>query len=202
MSGRAAEEMMINGTFYLEDDSTLWLPTKYPGYYVCREGFVAHNGQLVKMHKGDRQGHWNVRISLGNGKVKEEYVHRLILETFKGNPQNYPVARHLDDDRDNNRLENLVWGTQKDNHDDAVRNRTYRPFTDEDREKHLAEQRTPIVAIRIETGEKLFFLSQTEASKVLGIQQANIWKVLHGQRSHAGGFNFYFNGGEYHGRDN
>lgn len=48
---------------------------------------------------------------------------RLILTAFCGPPPTLKhVARHLNDDRSNNRLMNLAWGTQKDNTQDAIRN--------------------------------------------------------------------------------
>jgi hypothetical protein len=48
---------------------------------------------------------------------------RLILEAFVGpSPSKTHKARHLDDDRSNNTLSNLAWGTQKENVADALRN--------------------------------------------------------------------------------
>lgn len=56
----------------------------------------------------------------GRGVTKT--VHRLVAEAFLPNPDNLPVVRHLDDDRSNNRVSNLAWGTAWDNSQDAVRN--------------------------------------------------------------------------------
>lgn len=54
---------------------------------------------------------------------KKKYIHRLIMEEF-GPPMPFPdaIVRHRDDNKDNNTLDNLVWGTQSDNFADAVRN--------------------------------------------------------------------------------
>jgi hypothetical protein len=49
-------------------------------------------------------------------------LHRLLAIAFIPNPENLPMVRHLDDDRYNNALDNLAWGTSTDNHLDAVRN--------------------------------------------------------------------------------
>jgi len=52
----------------------------------------------------------------------------LILKAFGIHPPSIDsVARHLDDDRTNNCLANLAWGTQKQNVRDAVRNGKFRP---------------------------------------------------------------------------
>ena len=42
-------------------------------------------------------------------------VHRLVAETFLPNPENLPHVMHLDEDRHNNKLSNLQWGTAKEN---------------------------------------------------------------------------------------
>jgi hypothetical protein len=52
-------------------------------------------------------------------------LHRLMLETFVRPPKAREVGRHLNDDRSDNRLENLAWGTYKDNADDRARNGKY-----------------------------------------------------------------------------
>lgn len=50
-------------------------------------------------------------------------VGRLVLLTFRGPPPfEGAQARHLDDDRSNNELTNLEWGSDQDNKLDAVRN--------------------------------------------------------------------------------
>jgi hypothetical protein len=51
-------------------------------------------------------------------------VHRIVAETFIPNPDDLPLVRHLDDDRSNNNVFNLEWGTQADNMADARRNGT------------------------------------------------------------------------------
>ncbi len=48
-------------------------------------------------------------------------VHRLVLLAFKGRPKNHRQVRHLDGDPNNNQLENLVWGTGKENWRDRKR---------------------------------------------------------------------------------
>jgi HNH endonuclease/NUMOD4 motif len=49
----------------------------------------------------------------------------LILETFVGPRPRGMVARHLNDVPDDNRLENLCWGTQSQNRYDSVANSTH-----------------------------------------------------------------------------
>lgn len=55
-------------------------------------------------------------------KTRKGYVHRLLAEAFLPNPDNLPVVRHLNDDKRDNRLENLAWGEQQDNVNDMIKN--------------------------------------------------------------------------------
>ena len=50
-----------------------------------------------------------------NGKRKTCYVHRLIAQTFIPNPENKSEVNHIDEDKTNNRVDNLEWKWHKDN---------------------------------------------------------------------------------------
>ena len=50
-----------------------------------------------------------------NGENKTCYVHRLIAQTFIPNPENKPEINHIDEDKTNNRVDNLEWKWHKDN---------------------------------------------------------------------------------------
>lgn len=93
-------------------------------HYVTSDGDVISwfREKPIKMKTYTNQhGHHYVDISM-NGVKQKCLVHRLVAQAFIPNPKNLPIARHLDDDPDNNHYRNLAWGTAKDNHDDCVRN--------------------------------------------------------------------------------
>jgi hypothetical protein len=48
-------------------------------------------------------------------------VHRLVLEAFVGACPTGQQARHLDGNADNPRLDNLAWGTARENMEDRFR---------------------------------------------------------------------------------
>lgn len=176
-----------------------WYINGIPGYMIsdCGRVWSEKTQRFVKSKPMDRQGHMGVSLCI-NGQRRYFYIHRLMAEAFIPNPHDYPIVRHLNDVPDYNELPNLAWGTQRDNHLDCVRNGHYVPFTDEIRERGMEKIRTPIIAIDIETGETFRFRGQGEAAHILGIQQANIWKVLNGERRQAGGYHFeYDKGGGY-----
>lgn len=44
-----------------------------------------------------------------NGECKRFYVHRLVAQVFLPNPNNLPEVNHIDEDKINNRVENLEF---------------------------------------------------------------------------------------------
>ena len=57
-----------------------------------------------------------LRVNLfKNGKMKHEYVHRLVALTFLANQKKDACVNHKDADPQNNRVNNLEWCSQKEN---------------------------------------------------------------------------------------
>lgn len=54
------------------------------------------------------------------------YIHRLVAEHFIPNPENLPLVMHLDDNGFNNCVENLKWGTHKENTHDMISKERHR----------------------------------------------------------------------------
>lgn len=190
ITGIPGEILMEEGSDSTPDGSyseERWKETKMSDIWVSNFGrfYNTRTNKFVKPTHGDGQGHKAVKA---NG--RQEYAHRLIAEMFIDNSNNDPIVRHLDDDKENNDLSNLAWGTQLDNHMDCVRNGNYIPVSDEARKISVELTRHPVEATNVVTGEKLYFRSQGEASRKLGIPQANIWKVIAGERKHAKGYSF------------
>ncbi len=65
------------------------------------------------------------RYALVSIRGKAVGVHVLVAETFLGPRPEGMCVRHLDDDGLNNRLENIAYGTPKDNASDRERNGRY-----------------------------------------------------------------------------
>ena len=61
-------------------------------------------------------GYLFVGLSKGTTKsMKNRYIHRLVAEAFIPNNQNKPQVDHIDGDKKNNMVENLIWATQEEN---------------------------------------------------------------------------------------
>jgi hypothetical protein len=117
------------------DDSTLEEWRSLPGwdcYEVSDKGrvrksvSVTPHGHVRKCRvlKQDFLGYGGyARVQLRrDGRHTSALVHRLMAMAFIPNPALLPLVRHLDDDRRNNTLSNLEWGTPADNEVDKVRN--------------------------------------------------------------------------------
>lgn len=94
------------------------------GYFASEDGSIwtDRRGQLRKRIPWEGKGGYlvlNLQIALG---VRKEFrVHRLIAETFLGLCPDGKETRHLDGNKKNNSLDNLVWGTKKENGRDSAR---------------------------------------------------------------------------------
>ena len=64
----------------------------------------------------DREGYANYSLWADNGKRKTMRGHRLVAAIFLPNPNNLPQINHKDGNPGNNRIENLEWITNRNNH--------------------------------------------------------------------------------------
>lgn len=84
-------------------------------YYVNKIGEVYSTRMKRKLTpKVNHDGYLRVQI-WEKGNVEFVSIHRLIAETFLPNPDNKPFVNHLNGDKQDNRIENLEWCTQKEN---------------------------------------------------------------------------------------
>lgn len=96
------------------------------GSFYSRVG-IGYRGILLdhwcqRKPRKDPYGYMIVKVGR-----KPYRLHRLVLLTFRGPSTGGNDCRHLDGCRTNNRLENLAWGTRKQNMDDrAAHGRTVR----------------------------------------------------------------------------
>lgn len=86
-------------------------------YEITSDGrVISYNkypeGHELKSHPiGD--GYKAVTIKFNDGKFRMRYIHRLVAEAFVPNPNNYPIVNHKDENKFNNKADNLEWCTAK-----------------------------------------------------------------------------------------
>lgn len=82
----------------------------YEGLYEVSSYGRVRNSKTYRILK-----HWTTfgYLMVGLSGRKKFYVHRLVAETFIPNIEKLPQVNHKDEDKTNNRVDNLEWCTAK-----------------------------------------------------------------------------------------
>ena len=164
----------------------------------CGKGYYKTPERILKARK-TKNGYLLVNL-WKDGKIKSYYIHRLVAQAFLDNPDNLPEVNHIDQDKTNNKVENLEFCDRSYNVNYGTRNRNVAEKLrgrkkSEESNKKRAEKLTnnpkiskPVIAIDKRTGLIVEFLSAHEAERVLGISQSNITKCCKGKKKSIGGF--------------
>lgn len=142
------------------------IPGAKSAAYVSNFGRVMQNGIVIKPQV-DQEGYERLTIA-GIGRQR---VHRLVADVWVGNPDDKPQVDHKDNNKRNNRCENLQWVTSQENTAKAGRD-------------GLIFKRNKTMAVRAEnifTGEIIDFPSQVDAGRELNINTKLISKVINGK---------------------
>lgn len=118
-------------------------------------------------------------ISDGNGNRKTMSLHRAILMSFVGVPEEEKiVARHIDGNSHNNTLENLCWGTYSENQLDAVNHGTSHLLKVKGENVHGSKlTKSDVIEILSLRG----VLSERKIAEKYGVKQSSINKILNRQ---------------------
>ena len=98
----------------------------YEGLYqVSNLGRIKSlHGLSEKIMKNSNGSGGYQKLSLTKNKIpKNFFVHRLVAQAFIPNPESKPEVNHIDEDKTNNRVDNLNWMTSKENNDWGTRNK-------------------------------------------------------------------------------
>lgn len=166
----------------------IWLPVEgYEGLYeVSNEGRVRSlnynkTGETKILKPEESKGYLRVKLCK-NRKVKRFLVHQLVAQAFVPNIFNLDVVNHINEVKSDNRAENLMWVTQKENCNWGTRNK--RVF-----EKTTNGKLSKTVYQFSKDGEFIReWPSTKEVERVLGYFHTNISSCCLGKRKSANGF--------------
>lgn len=148
---------------------------------------INENGTVWSKHYkrnlGSLRSDGYIRVSLCciDGKKREYLIHRVIAYFFIPNPDNKPEVDHINTIRTDNRVENLRWYTSGENSNN--------PITLEKNKK--AQPKRPVLIYKDDDfiGE---FESSWEASRILNINQGNVYNCACGRCKTTEGYKVYF----------
>lgn len=123
----------------------------------------------------DKKGYLIVGLYDGRGHYKSWKVHRLVAMAFLENPDNKRCVCHKDNNPQNCHVDNLYWGTDQENQDQAW-------------EDGLHKSEKSVSQYDLNGNFIAKFKSQSSAARKTNIPQANIWKCIVGERKTAGGY--------------
>lgn len=172
----------------MNKEKEIWKPIKgYEGYYeVSNLGLVRSVDRVIIYSNGAKHtykghvlalnytsgGYKHVHLSI-NQHRKTPLVHRLVAEAFVPNPEGKKEVNHKDEDKTNNRADNLEWCDGKYNVNYGTRNQ---------------RSSKPIVQLTLEGNYIGQYYGASEAQKKTGIGANNISAALNDAQYTAGGY--------------
>lgn len=87
---------------------------KQTQYIICDDGVIYNTKTHKNLYGSKSNGYIHVQLTI-DGIPKSFALHRLLGEYFIPNPENKEVIHHIDGNPENNKLENLMWLSQKEN---------------------------------------------------------------------------------------
>lgn len=145
--------------------------------------YVKHNCGGLKLIKGGiislrvkKNGYVQVQLCK-EGQVKFYLVHRLVAEAFIPNPDNLPQVNHKNEDKTDNRVENLEWCT-------ALYNISYGSCI----KRRSINKMKKINQLTLDGELVKVWASATEVMNVLGFHRGTINSCLRKRRKTAYGY--------------
>jgi hypothetical protein len=180
---------MIALPYYKEEWKNI---SEYEGLYQVSSFMKVLNvktGKILKLFKNEK-GYLNVNLSK-NGDIKMFRVHRLIAQAFVPNPENKPEVDHINTYRDDNRIENLRWVNEDEQHNNILtkehirRGETHYLYGKYGKEH---PQSKPVLQYDLDDNFIREWENSRQIEKELNIKRPSICNCCNGKHKTAGGY--------------
>lgn len=165
------------------DISEKWLPVSgYEELYLISNQGRVKNKKTSKLLKirYTKSGYARVNLSK-EGRLETFRVHRLVGTHFLPNPKDLPEINHINEDKTDNRAENLEWC-------DKSYNVNFGTRTQRQREKVSK----PVIQLTMNGEEVGRYDSTVQAGKETGLNHHRIADCCRGDRKSTGGFRWAY----------
>lgn len=143
-------------------------------------GHMVHKPERLLKPKINKDGYLVVGLSK-NGNIKYMLVSRLVAKTFLPNPRKLPEVNHKDEDKQNNRINNLEWCTRAYNNTYGILSKEGRRQSTKYRMKKIFQCTLDGKLLKIYNGIRI-------AEEETGIKNQSICRCCKGKQNTAGGF--------------
>ena len=147
---------------------------KYKDYHGTEDGNIISTKQKTPRVLKPQKHHLGYKLYFlcVDGKHIGTTGHRFIAECFIENPDNLSDVHHIDEDKQNNKVSNLMWTSHKQNCD----------LTGYD---HLSKK---YVVENVKTGEKTVIFNLTKWCEENDVCRQLVYDVLNGKQKMTKGF--------------
>lgn len=177
----------IKGFEGLYEVSNLGRVKSLPKTRLINKHAVWHIPEKIMSPQERRHGYLAVFLYNGikreNGRCGKPYsVHRLVAEAFIPNPENKSEVNHIDENKQNNRADNLEWCTHKENSNAGTRGRRIG-------DKHINGcDAKPVAQYTLDGEYVTTYPSLSEVQRQKGWSESNISSCCRGKYKKAYGF--------------
>ena len=153
-----------------------------------RNGSICTRKEKILKPKKRSDGYLEVNLWI-EGKYKTMKIHRLVCEAFLPNPYNLPEVNHINEDKEDNRLENLEYCDRKYNCNFGTRNERARISISKAKKGVFNTKHSKAVKC-LETGK--IYPSLSEVHRQFGFSAGHICNCCNGKRNTCCGFHWQY----------
>lgn len=143
----------------------------YEGLYMVSDMGRVKNSKSGRIRKLQTYKTGYVYVHLRNREISEyPTVHMLVAEAFIPNPENKPEVHHINEDKSDNRVENLMWVTKEEH-----------AALHKDKYDKIADMSSiPVYQYTLDGEFVREWKSAEEIQRQLGYKHGNIWACCNG----------------------